>query len=558
MRGDDYGSILLGSAGETALRQRVRIQTLLTFCLIVANAIGVSIALALVLVGIPDPPVLVEKLWWVNFIALPIYVSTAFVVGIAGCTVLAVGRLQWNIHEREPTRAEAMRTQRLPWTLTTFQAMLWFVGLVIFTIAYGVLEPALIPKIIFVFGLAALVVVSIGYILIELTLRPVAADLITYGYGRRKRSGLRARWVLAWITGSAIPLVGILLVGLFGVFRDETTKIELFVGVVVLAVVGLTTGPILTILGSMSIVGPIRTMQKAFNRVSKGNLDADVVVYDGTEVGDLQAGFNDMVTGLRERERMRDLFGRHVGHEVAEAALAGDPELGGAERTVASLFIDVIGSTTLAANRSPTEVVGLLNDFFAVIVDEIIEHDGLVNKFEGDAVLAIFGAPIALSNPAGSALAAARGIADRLPEAVPEISAGIGVGYGPVVAGNVGAIERFEYTVIGDPVNESARLSELAKRDPRRPLASQRTIEAALSTESGAAEVRLWEELDAVTLRGRLEPTVVFGGIPGPAPGRMQTEGVSGESKGDQRARHRYDQDHDTERRGAWPERLQP
>ena len=123
MRGDDYGSILLGSAGETALRQRVRIQTLLTFCLIVANAIGVSIALALVLVGIPDPPVLVEKLWWVNFIALPIYVSTAFVVGIAGCTVLAVGRLQWNIHEREPTRAEAMRTQRLPWTLTTFQAM---------------------------------------------------------------------------------------------------------------------------------------------------------------------------------------------------------------------------------------------------------------------------------------------------------------------------------------------------------------------------------------------------------------------------------------------------
>ena len=120
-----------------------------------------------------------------------------------------------------------------------------------------------------------------------------------------------------------------------------------------------------------------------------------------------------------------------------------------------------------------------------------------------------------------------------------------------MVAGNVGAIERFEYTVIGDPVNESARLSELAKRDPRRPLASQRTIEAALSTESGAAEVRLWEELDAVTLRGRLEPTVVFGGILGPRPGRMQTEGVSGESKGDQRARHRYDQDHDTERRGS-------
>ena len=83
-------------------------------------------------------------------------------------------------------------------------------------------------------------------------------------------------------------------------------------------------------------------------------------------------------------------------------------------------------------------------------------------------MLAIFGALIALSNPAGSALAAARGIADRAAGGGAEISVHIGVGYGPVVAGNVGAIERFEYTVIGDPVNESARLSELAKRDPRR------------------------------------------------------------------------------------------
>ncbi len=518
MPGGDYGSILLGSMSESGLRQRIRIQTLLTSALVIANAIGAAIVLALVLVGIPTPSVLATELWWVNYIALPIYVGVAFVVGITVCTVTAVRRLQWSIREREPTPADARRTQRLPWTLTMIQATLWFIGMVGFTIMYGIVEPELIPKIIFVTGMAGLVVVSIGYILIEFTLRPVAAGLISHGFRRRKRTGLRARWVLAWIAGSAIPLVGILLVVLFGVFRDDTTKIELFIGVTVLALVGLVTGPILTILGSMSITGPIRSMQKAFGRIRSGDLDSDVAVYDGTEVGDLQAGFNDMVAGLRERERMRDLFGKHVGREVADAALAGDPRLGGTERIVAALFVDVIGSTTLAANRAPTEVVGLLNDFFAVIVDEVIGHDGLVNKFEGDAVLAIFGAPIALSDPAGSALAAARAIADRLPGAVPEISAGIGVGYGPVVAGNVGAVERFEYTVIGDPVNESARLSELAKRDPRRPLASRPAITAAARTESGADEVRNWEELDSVTLRGRPEPTVVFGGVPGPVP----------------------------------------
>lgn len=190
--------------------------------------------------------------------------------------------------------------------------------------------------------------------------------------------------------------------------------------------------------------------------------------------------------------------------------MSSSPELGGTERLAATLFVDVIGSTTLAAQRRPTEVVEILNKFFAVIVRAVEEHDGLVNKFEGDAVLAIFGAPIDLDDAAGSALAAARDIAYGLAEEVPELSAGIGVSHGAVVAGNVGAIERFEYTVIGDPVNESARLSELAKRDPRRPLASGRAVEAAQRTEADR-----WEEQETTSLRGRTEETTVFAAFVG-------------------------------------------
>jgi adenylate cyclase len=137
-----------------------------------------------------------------------------------------------------------------------------------------------------------------------------------------------------------------------------------------------------------------------------------------------------------------------------------------------------------------------------VIVDEVDRHHGLVNKFEGDAVLAVFGAPVALENAEDEALAAARAMADRLRAEVPECQAGIGVASGQVVAGNVGAKERFEYTVIGEPVNEAARLCELAKDVDSRVVAASDAIERAGETESAR-----WTLGDTVTLRGYDEPT---------------------------------------------------
>jgi adenylate cyclase len=219
-------------------------------------------------------------------------------------------------------------------------------------------------------------------------------------------------------------------------------------------------------------------------------------------VGLLQGGFNRMVGGLRDRERIRDLFGRHVGVEVARAALAGGIEMGGEVRDVAVLFVDLVGSTRLAASRPPAEVVALLNGFFAVVVDVVARHGGWVNKFQGDAALAVFGAPVALDGAPDRALAAARELAARLRAEVPEVHAGIGVAFGAAVAGNVGERRRYEYTVIGDPVNEAARLSELAKSEPQRVLASSAIVERA-----GAAEAARWRLGGAVTLRGRAEPT---------------------------------------------------
>jgi adenylate cyclase len=132
------------------------------------------------------------------------------------------------------------------------------------------------------------------------------------------------------------------------------------------------------------------------------------------------------------------------------------------------------------------------------------EHGGFVNKFEGDAVLAIFGAPEDMDDSAGCALAAARTMSARLRDEMPEVQAGVGVSAGQAVAGNVGAESRFEYTVIGDPVNEAARLSEHAKQVDGCVVAAMRAVQAASSDEAAK-----WREHDDVQLRGRLEKTPI-------------------------------------------------
>jgi adenylate cyclase len=182
-------------------------------------------------------------------------------------------------------------------------------------------------------------------------------------------------------------------------------------------------------------------------------------------------------------------------------ALTSD-QLGGEERFVAVLFVDLVGSTELAADRPPAEVVQLLNRFFAIVVDEVDRQGGFVNKFAGDAALVIFGAPTEVPDPAGSALRTGRTLARRLADELPEATAGIGVTAGIVGAGTVGDVRRHEYTVIGDPVNEAARLTELAKSMPGGLIASMAAV-----SKAAPEEAEHWQAGDQITVRGRPAPT---------------------------------------------------
>nr|WP_246406135.1 adenylate/guanylate cyclase domain-containing protein [Modestobacter versicolor] len=279
--------------------------------------------------------------------------------------------------------------------------------------------------------------------------------------------------------------------------------------VVALVAVSLVVGALATLLTARAVGAPLRELRRAVQEIGSGDTSVRVVVDDAGEIGLLQTGVNAMAAGLGERERLRDLFGRHVGTTVAQQALDRGISLGGEERTVAALFVDVSGSTALARRLGPEEMVGLLNRFFEVVVEATSAEGGLVNKFEGDAALCVFGAPTRHDDPAGAALRAARRIRTAV-TAAGEVDVGIGVAFGPVVAGQVGAASRLEYTVIGDAVIEAARLTELAKALPGRVVASGAAVQAAAD-----AEQQHWAPGERLVLRGRDVPTstwVLVGG----------------------------------------------
>ncbi len=479
----------------------------LTWAAVGANCLGALVMFLLLGMLVPFAPDGADRQLPLNAIVAAVYLPAALVLGILWARRRGALIERWIEAGRPPTPAERGFVLREPVETTIISGFFWVLAAVLFT-ALNLPDsgwPALV-----VGGsmlLAGETTCAVAYLLSERIVRPITV-LALAGSASPERfgPGVSARLAMAWSLGTGIPLVGILVIATAGLFEPTEDPTLLAAAIALLAGVGVCVGSLAITVASRSVSEPIAAVRRAMARVAEGDYDARVPVDDGSEVGLLEAGFNSMAAGLHERERLRDLFGRHVGREVAQAALErdGDVELGGELREVAVVFVDVIGSTRLTLRHRPHEVVDLLNRFFALVVEVVEENCGWVNKFEGDAALCVFGAPTASPDAAGDALCAARALQERFASDLDGAGAGIGVSAGPAVAGNVGARERFEYTVIGDPVNEAARLCELAKQRPERLLASQAVLHRARSEETAR-----WEARDAIVLRGRDELTQV-------------------------------------------------
>ncbi len=501
--------LLVGDPDRSGASVRRRARVLTIAVIVVANTVGAAVVICFALFALPKPDLVDKTAALVTNLAVGLgYLGVALLVGVVwGRRRVEGGRngtSRWLLEDRSPTAAERQAVLRAPLRLMVVEAGLWGAAVITFTtLNLAAFDRLLALGVGLTVLLGGITTSAACYLLSELALRPVAARALSAGTSsRRGVPGVAVRWGLAWALGTGVPIFGLLLIAVVALTPVDIDEVTLAVTVLALGGISLVFGAIVTFLAAYATVHPISAIGRGLQRVSDGELDVEVGVWDSTEMGLLQAGFNDMVRGLRERERIRDVFGRQVGADVASLALADEIRMGGELRDVSVLFVDLKGSTRLAIERGPEEVVGLLNRFFAVVVEVVEANGGWINKFEGDAALAIFGAPIEVEDAAGQALHAARELDERLREDVPELEAGIGVACGPAVAGNIGAETRFEYTVIGDPVNEASRLTDLAKERPGRVLASGDVLAAC-----EGEECTRWERGEEVELRGRTRPT---------------------------------------------------
>jgi adenylate cyclase len=471
-------------------------RAMLTVGTLVPSNLGASIIGVMTSRGLPTGAALGD----------PTALRTNIIAAAVYCAVVVPMAALWGLwcttsrSDASPAERHTL-LMRIPACLTAGNAAVW-TGAVVLLVLVNSARPWLATTLGVSTLSGATVTATLTYWWCTRVLRPHVAPVLTENPPvQQQRLGLRMRALAAWVVGTGVPLLMVLLAAASALVVDYPGD-RLAVVVLGLGGAALLSGLVVTLFTGATMADPIDEVRAGMRRVGRGEYDVTVPVFDASELGLLQAGFNSMAEGLRERERLRDLFGRHVGRDVARLAEAGGaPAMGGATHDVAVMFVDLVGSTRMATKMSPPDLVALLNDFFAVVVEIVERHRGWVNKFQGDAVLAIFGAPQALDDHAGAALAAARELSDALSEGGLQLAAGIGVSAGPAVAGNVGDPRRYEYTVIGDPVNEAARLSEFAKSSGG-VAASGSALSAA-----DAAESARWRIVSAEVLRGRDTPT---------------------------------------------------
>ncbi|MBN2393094.1 MAG: HAMP domain-containing protein, partial [Anaerolineae bacterium] len=279
-----------------------------------------------------------------------------------------------------------------------------------------------------------------------------------------------------------------------------------------------------------AVAGPVQTLAAGTHRVAAGDLDVHFDVKSRDEVAQLAAAYNAMVAGLREREWLRDMFGRFVSQEVAEALRTGQVQLEGENRVVSVLFCDIRGFTARSEQHTPQEIVALLNEYLPVVVEAAQRHQGTVNKFGGDSTLVIYGAPRPLQESAYQAVLTAlemRANLERLnahlaTRGEEPIRIGVGINTGSVLAGAVGPHERQEYTVIGDTVNLASRIEALNKEYPENDiLISGATYEALGSHRAEFAFIDLGE----IGIRGKSGPVQVWAVAGKVASRKMDTGG---------------------------------
>ena len=416
----------------------------------------------------------------------------------------------------DPARLAQARRRviNLPWWIVLVSGVGWLLCIPVFLwhLATGPepLHPMVYTHLPVSFVISGMIAMTHGVFGVELLSQRLLYPVFFRGTsawltpGARALS-LRARGLLWALSAGVCPIVSLVLLAL--VPSPHAPGFAVAVGAI-----GVIFGLHTAWLVGRLVTEPINDLTLAARSVSRGDLGVNIERPRADEFGPLIDAFNTMVSGLREKERIEESFGRHVGQAVARAIMARPAGLGGAEEPITVLFLDIRGFTARAAGVAPQTIVTLLNGFFAEMVDVIEQrHAGIVNKFLGDGLMAIFGDWTGRTDHADAAVAAARDMLARLVVFNAELTGrgeaplrvGIGVHTGRAVVGSIGSPHRMEFTAIGDAVNVAARVEGLAAA-----LGEPFLITAA--TRTALRNAPALEALGPHDIKGQREPIVVY------------------------------------------------
>jgi adenylate cyclase len=468
-----------------------------------ANVIGaltVFVFLRL-LVPIPSSVRHDSSFLWLNALLFVIVGAVAtLVANIWGPRSATVIR-RWFLSGEQPDSEQRARALRQPLIQTKIDMVMWCSAGVVFVTVSAFKSTTIAIQAAVGITLGGLASCALTYLLAERFTREVTVTALAGDVPERPVGpSVGDRLLVAWGLAAAIPLLGGALLAISVLTVRHWSASRVAVSLLIVTGIGLALGFLAMRIAGQSVVEPVEVVREALRRVQRGDLGAEIPVYDGSEIGLLQAGFNQMTAGLRDRERLREAFGTYLDQDVADHILASGTSLEGEEVEVTAMFIDIRDFTGFAERASAREVVSALNRLFERIVPIIHEHRGHVDKFVGDGLLAVFGAPNRQADHADRALAAAREIERAV---LDELPIGIGLSSGTVIAGNVGGAGRLEFSVIGDPVNVAARVEDRTRTTGDTVLLSEHT-RALLADPSSL------EERPAVQLKGKSESISLY------------------------------------------------
>jgi adenylate cyclase len=288
---------------------------------------------------------------------------------------------------------------------------------------------------------------------------------------------------------------------------------ELENNILLISMAGLAAATLAARSIARNVSQPVRQLAGYTKKVAAGDYTGRIELPREDELGQLATAFNQMTAGLAERDEFRDLLGKVVSPEIARQLMQSGVKLGGEEREVTVFFCDLRDFTGLSEKMAPTELLSLLNRYLDRMSTIIEKHSGVIDKYIGDAIMALFGAPVDQPDSAIRALAAAREMTDALEDmnqalvldGQPPLSFGIGINTARVVAGNMGSKTRLNYTVIGDGVNLAARLETLTK-DPK----FATTVIVSDATAKASGELAYLRPLGEVTVKGKTETVQIY------------------------------------------------